>query len=154
MALANIARQPVATSMQLKGLEKLRRAVDARLRRLERRVMAEAVQEFAEPIRATAEQQARALISRRVKVKTEIKQKGSATTVKTGPTREFFWVYFFEFGFNIRAVRKGPPLAYISPRPTLRPAYDMHTERGLEAMRRYLEDKFIGESQPDEVSRV
>lgn len=118
----------------------MRNKLENRVRRMEQGILRRACQAFAEPIRADAERRARAFISPRVQVKTDIRIRGSAATVKIGPTNDFFFLFFFEYGYWIRKERKGSPITFVSARPTMRPAYDAHKEEGLRAMEKILFD--------------
>jgi hypothetical protein len=126
--------------LELKGLADLTRKLDRRIVRLQQSVLRQACQAFAEPIRADAERRARALVSPRVQIKTEIRIRGDSANVKIGPVGEFFYLFFFEYGYHIRATRKGPSIHFVPPRPTMRPAYDAHREEGLRAMEKILFD--------------
>ncbi len=129
---------------QIKGIDEMRRNIEGRLRRLEQSMLRKALQAFAEPIRANAEQFARTLISPRMKVISQIRMRGSSGTVRIGPSTEVFRVtasgrtvthamvgYWFEFGYDIRAEQKGPSLAHVGARPSLTPAYESQKERAL-----------------------
>lgn len=132
--------------IELKGLSDLVKKLDGRVRRMEQSALRNAVKAFAEPIRADCERRARALISPRIVIGMDIKVRGSTATVKVGPIGEFFWLFFWEYGYNIRGTRKGPSLGFISARPTLRPAYDTKKEQGLAAMDKILYDAFTLEA--------
>lgn len=133
-------------NLKVQGLADMTRKLTNKIRRLEQRVMREALQEFAEPIRRNAEQLARSLISSRIKVVTQIRLRGTGGTVKIGPSTETFEVkpngqtitsanvaYWFEFGYDIRAKKKGPSLKHVGARPSLTPAYHANKDAALAA---------------------
>lgn len=141
----------VGFDVKLEGLSALTRKLENRIRRMEQDILRKALTAFAEPIRAAAERNARAAISPTVSIAVEIKMRGSSGTVKigplvnpgkkfTGPFRDAFWLFFFEYGYWIRKTRKGPAISFVSARPTMRPAYDAHKEEGLRAMEKILLD--------------
>lgn len=132
--------------LELKGLDALTRKLQNRIRRLEQSVLRRALQAFAEPIRAAGERYARTAISPRMKVVTSIKIRGSSGTVKIGPSTETFATspsgrsvshanigYWFEFGYDLRAVPKGPSLRHVGARPSMTPAYQGQKETALQA---------------------
>src|SRR5689334_18384943 len=139
--------------LELKGLSDLTRKMENKIRRLEQSVLRRALQAFAEPIRASAERLAQTLISRRIKVITSIKIRGSAGTVRIGPSTEIFETsptgrsitmanvaYWFEFGYDIRHKAKGPALRHVGARPSLTPAYQSQKEAGLAAFEQVMRD--------------
>ena len=132
-------------ALELKGLDKMIRSLDRRVLRMQQSILRQAVNAFAEPIRADAERRARSLVSPRVQIKTEIRIRGTTANVRIGPTGEFFYLFFFEYGYFIRATRKGPAITHVAARPMLRPAYDAHKEEGLKAMEKILFDAFAAE---------
>jgi hypothetical protein len=138
---------------EIKGLEKVRRNIEARLRRFEQSSLRKALQAFAEPIRAHAERLAQSLISPRMKVGVKIKIRGSTGTVVIGPTTDTFEIapdgksvsfanigYWFEFGYDIRHTPKGPALHHVGARPFLTPAYQAQKENGLAAFDQVMRD--------------
>lgn len=133
--------------MELTGVSALVKKLDGRLRRMEQSILRKAVVAFAEPIRADTERRARALVSPKIEIKTEVRIRGTTANVKIGPPGEFFWLFFFEYGYWIRKTRKGPVITWVNPRPSMRPAYDAHKEAGLAAMEKILFDAFAPEKQ-------
>jgi len=139
--------------LELKGLQDINRKLEARIRRLEQSVLRKAIQAFGEPIRAHAERLARTLISPRMKVVTTTKLRGSTGIVKIGPSTETFEVksngqsvshanigYWFEFGYDIRSVAKGPSLRHVGSRPSMTPAYEAEKAAGLAAFETVIRD--------------
>lgn len=144
--------------IEVRGLDQMIGKMNAKIRRLEQSILRKALQAFAEPIRAAAEAHARTLISPRLKVVSQIRLRGSGGTVRIGPSNDTFEVtpagrtvtsamigYWFEFGYDIRAVRKGPALAHVGARPFLTPAYESQKATALaafeEVMRNALEEE-------------
>jgi len=141
----------VVLKAELKGLADLTRKLQGRIRRLEQSVLRKALQAYAEPIRAHAEQLARANISPRMKIITKIKIRGSTGWVGIGPSKEVFDAdestatfanigYWFEFGYEIRATRKGPSLHHVGAKPFLTPAWQAQKERALAAFEQVMRD--------------
>jgi hypothetical protein len=143
----------VEFKLELKGLQDLNRKLEGRIRRLEQSVLRKALLAFGEPIRAHAEQLARATISPRMKVVITTKMRGSTGTVKIGPSTEVFETsptgrsvthanigYWFEFGYDIRHKPKGPALAHVGSCPTLTPAYQAAKEQGLAAFEQVIRE--------------
>ena len=132
--------------VELKGLDKMIKTLDRRVLRMEQSILRQAVNAFAEPIREAAQRGARALISPRIVIGTNIRIRGTTAFVKVGPIGEFFWLFFWEYGYHIRATRKGPSITFISAKPTFRAAYDANKENGLAAMEKILFDAFSDEA--------
>jgi len=131
--------------VSITGLPELVRKVDGKFRRLQQKILREALTAFAEPIRQNAEQLARTLISPRIEVVTRVKMRGTGGTVVVGPSTKVFEVkkngrsitsanvaYWFEFGYDIRSKPKGPSLKHVGARPSLTPAYAANKERALQ----------------------
>ena len=131
--------------VELKGLADLTRKLEGRVRRMEQSILRQACLAFAEPIRADAERRARAQVSPRVQIKTDVRIRGSSANVKIGPVGEFFYLFFFEYGYYIRHTVKGPKLKYIGPKRMVTPAYDAHKEEGLRAFETIMYDAFSQE---------
>lgn len=144
--------------IEIKGMDQMIGKLNARIRRLEQSILRKALQAFAEPIRTAAEAHARTLISPRLKLVTQIRLRGSGGTVRIGPSTDIFDTsptgrqvshanigYWFEFGYDIRKVRKGPSLAHVGARPFLTPAYESQKDAALAAfetvMRNALEEE-------------
>ena len=144
--------------IEVSGLDQMIGKLNAKIRRLEQSILRKALQAFAEPIRRAAEAHARTLISPRLKLVSQIRLRGSGGTVRIGPSTDIFETsptgrqvshanigYWFEFGYNIRAVRKGPSLAFVGARPFLTPAYESQKAAALaafeEVMRNALEEE-------------
>lgn len=141
-------------TLEVKGMSDMMRKLNARLRRLEQNVMRKALEAFAEPIRADGERWARSLISPRLKFVIKTKMRGEGGTVYIGPSTEVFATdpksgrsishanvaYWFEFGYDIRRIRRGPALVHVGARPSLTPAYLAKKEEGLAAMEQVLRD--------------
>lgn len=135
--------------VEVKGLADMTRKLQAKVRRLEQSILRKALQAYAEPIRAATERLARVEISPRMKIVTNIKLRGSSGTVRIGPSTEIFpggkvshakIAYWFEFGYDIRAERKGPSLAHVGSRPSLTPAYQSNKAAAMDAFQTVLRD--------------
>jgi len=141
----------VGFQVELKGLADLTKKLQARIRRLEQSVLRKALIAYGEPIRAHAEQLARSQISQRMKIITKVKIRGSSGWVGIGPSKEaidpsrssvtFANIgYWFEFGYDIRATRKGPALHHVGARPFLTPAWQAQQQRALAAFEQVMRD--------------
>ena len=128
--------------LELKGLSDLTKKLEGRVRRMEQSILRKACIAFGEPIRADMERRARAQVSPRVVIRTDVRIRGSFANVKIGPIGEFFYLFFFEYGYYIRATVKGPKLKYIGPKATARPAYDAHWREGMKAFEEIMYDGF------------
>lgn len=143
--MAGFSSTNTGFSIELKGLDQLIRGMNRKILRMEQSILRKAVQAFAEPIRADIERRARAAVSPRVQIKTEIRIRGSSASVKIGPVGEFFWLFFWEYGYWIRLERKGAKIKWMPPRPSVVPAYEAYKEMGLAAMEKILVDAFSEE---------
>ena len=142
--------------VEIKGLEKVARNLEARIRRFEQSTMRQAFQAAAAPIRDHAERLGRTLISPRLEYVDQIKTRGSSGTLKVGPSTQPFSEeygktvthamigYWFEFGYEIRHTPKGPSLRHVGARPTMTPAWEAQKDNAVEAfvavMRAVLEE--------------
>lgn len=160
--------------VEIKGLSDLTKKLERNIRRMEQGILRKAVNAFAEPIRADAQRRARSAFARnsapadqlkralfpdlpesalfkssggsQVEIGTNIRIRGTTADVKVGPLNEYFWLFFFEYGYWIRAERKGRPITWVAPRPTMRPAYEANKERGLKAMEEILFEAYANDS--------
>lgn len=136
-------------SVEFKGLKEMTQKLHRQLLRMEQKYLRQACEAFAEPIRADAERRAR-IISPQVKIGVNIRIRGTTAQVKIGPTKDFFWLFFFEYGWWRRKGRKGQPITWSpkaesrlrGPVATMRPAYDARKEEGLAAMEKILFEAF------------
>jgi hypothetical protein len=144
--------------VELKNLEKVRRNIDARIRRFQQSALRKGLIAFAEPIQAHGERLARALISPRIKVVYTTKLRGDTGIVKIGPSTEIFATdrngrsvthaniaFWWEFGFKLlgppyRSQRGGPVIQHFGARPSMTPAFESQKQTGLDAFLKVMQD--------------
>lgn len=146
-------------TVDIKGLKQMTDRMHRQLLRMEQNHLRRALEAFAEPIRADAQRRARAMIAPYIEIGMSIRVRGTRGSVLIGPVvfgkqktkgrnaisgpgKDAFWLFFWEYGYHIRHTKKGPALKWIAARPTMRPAYDARKDEGLEAMGKILFDAF------------
>ena len=136
--------------VELKGLDKLRRRLAAKLKRLEKRSMAEALRAAARPIVDATEANIRSRFKSHGQstasqtygplagsVTAQVKIKGKGARVEVGPGRDQYWATFVELGHWFRKERGGKKLRFVPAHPFLRPAFDAKKTAALERFREY-----------------
>lgn len=119
-------------SVEIKGLRELDLKLKSLGPKLGNRAVFAALNAGAEVIRKRAKEN----LSWTKRLKNEITKKrikGKPGTAKiwVGPTRDGFYGLFLEFGTALRKRKSGGSTGQVSPRPWLRPAFDVAREKAV-----------------------
>lgn len=133
----------VKIHVELKGLDRLRRRLAAKLKRLEKRSMTEALRAAARPVVEQTEANIRARFkshgqSKASKtygplagsVKASVRIARGNANVRVGPGKDQFWGLFHEYGYWAGKT-------HVPARPFLRPAWDAKKTAALEEFRKF-----------------